>query len=165
MNAHERMMALCKYKGMNKSEFERFAKLPKTAITHIHDHISPNIFRRVMACMPEVNPFWLLMGQGEMLRSEAQMAQQRRLDHMDELEKRVAALEQELSRARAAHAEELSSARAVHTEEQSRARAENEALNRRVAELQSLLEIQKAKADAYYDIILALRPGTADKTE
>lgn len=152
--ANERMMALCKYKGMNKSEFERFAKLPKTAISHIFDHISPNIFRRVMACMPEVNPFWLLMGQGEMLRSEAQMAQQRRLEHMDELEKRVAALEQELSRARAAHAEELSSAR-----------AENEALNRRVAELQSLLEIQKTKTDAYYDIILALRPGTADKTE
>lgn len=154
MNAHERMLALCKYKGMNRAEFERFAKMPKSSISHIYNHIAPNTLQRVMACMPEVNPLWLLLGQGEMLRTEEQMAERRKVERVGELEKRVAALEQELSSTRAGHAEALSAAK-----------AENEALARRVQELQSLMEIQKAKTEAYYDIIRAMRLGSPEKPE
>lgn len=63
----DRLTAYLKYKGINKSEFGRMIGVSNAYISSIRKSIRPDKAERIAASFPDLNPSWLMTGEGDML--------------------------------------------------------------------------------------------------
>lgn len=68
MSVKERLIEFIKFKGISKSEFCREIEVSSAFVTSIVKSIQPDKIERITLKYPELNPGWLLTGEGEMLK-------------------------------------------------------------------------------------------------
>lgn len=66
----ERLVTFIKFKGISNLKFEKICGLPNSTIQNIRKSIDPKTFdEKIAPNFPELNKYWLLFGDGEMLNS------------------------------------------------------------------------------------------------
>lgn len=70
MSIKERLKEFAKYKKMPVSSLEEACKLSNGYVNNIRNSISDQKLEQIAMVFPEMNPVWLRMGVGEMLKEE-----------------------------------------------------------------------------------------------
>ena len=70
MSVKERLIQFLNYKGISKSEFGRVIGVSNSFVSSMAKSIQPDKLKRITLNYPELNPEWLLTGEGEMIRNE-----------------------------------------------------------------------------------------------
>lgn len=68
----ERLILFVKHLGMAQTRFEKHCGLANGYINNIRKSISPDKLELIALCFPELNTGWLMTGEGEMLKTEAE---------------------------------------------------------------------------------------------
>ena len=71
----ERLKSLLQEMGMSQAEFADYIGVGRPSITHImtgRDKTSQTVVSKTLLKFPEINPMWLLKGEGEMYRTHAE---------------------------------------------------------------------------------------------
>ena len=71
MALKDRLLDIAKYKRLTIAEFERQAGLSNGYIKNFKGSIGSNKIEYILSSFPELNPSWLLTGEGEMLKQDA----------------------------------------------------------------------------------------------
>lgn len=66
----ERLLTFIKYLGIGQAKFERECGLSNGYVNNIRVSIQPAKLQSIAQQYPELNPGWLMTGEGEMLRSD-----------------------------------------------------------------------------------------------
>lgn len=66
----ERLTAFLRSKGINNSEFGRRTGTSSAYVSSIRQSISTDVLEKIAQAFPELNVEWLLLGTGEMYRSD-----------------------------------------------------------------------------------------------
>ena len=69
MEIKERLLAYIRQKGIRPSEFERNAGLSNAYIQNVKNSIGADKLKGIISYYKDLNPEWLLTGEGEMLKS------------------------------------------------------------------------------------------------
>lgn len=67
----ERLTEYLKFKGVTKSAFGREVEVSAAYVNSITRTISPDILKRIRLKYPDLNTDWLLLGEGEMLKTQS----------------------------------------------------------------------------------------------
>lgn len=67
----ERINQLIDYKGMNPYSFEKYCDLANGYIKSVNIDVGSTKLEKILRKIPEISPDWLLLGEGEMLRKDA----------------------------------------------------------------------------------------------
>lgn len=65
-----RLMTFISYKGLTNQRFEKLTGLSNGYVNNIRSSISPKKLEEISMVFPDLNPVWLLLGKGSMLRTE-----------------------------------------------------------------------------------------------
>jgi hypothetical protein len=68
MLVKERLIQFIKYKGISKRAFCRSVGVSETYVSSMRSSIQPDKLQSIIAHFPELNPLWLMAGEGSMLR-------------------------------------------------------------------------------------------------
>lgn len=71
----ERLLEFIEYLGISKNKFEQLCGLSSRYVSNISVSIQPDKVKKISLKYPELNPGWLLTGEGEMLKGEARSAE------------------------------------------------------------------------------------------
>jgi transcriptional regulator with XRE-family HTH domain len=66
----ERLTAFLRSKGINNSEFGRRTGTSSAYVSSIRQSISTDVLEKIAQAFPDLNVEWLLLGTGEMYRSD-----------------------------------------------------------------------------------------------
>lgn len=66
----QRLILFLKYKNIGQSAFEKRVGLSNGYVNNIRQSIQPKTLQKISVQFPELNPGWLLTGEGEMLKSD-----------------------------------------------------------------------------------------------
>lgn len=69
----QRIMAFIEYKGITKSKFETICSLSNGYLNQLRHSPSPDKLSQIASSFPELNTAWLLTGEGDMIRTPAQV--------------------------------------------------------------------------------------------
>ena len=67
----DRVILFIEYKGISKNAFERACGLSTRYVSNMRQSIQPDKIKKIALAFPELNTGWLLTGEGEMLKEEA----------------------------------------------------------------------------------------------
>lgn len=70
----QRIIKFIKYKGIGKTKFERAVGLSNGYLNQLRHAPSYEKIQMIIGTFPDLNEVWLLTGEGEMLKSEAQQS-------------------------------------------------------------------------------------------
>ena len=84
MTVKERLIGFLEYKGISKSEFGRIIGVSSAFITSMRKSIQPDKVESIAFNFPELNINWLMTGEGEMLKTEAESPKPEEL-HLNDL--------------------------------------------------------------------------------
>ena len=90
MEIKDRILQFIKYKGITKNRFEIECGLPKRYVSNIGESIQSNIIKKIILTYPEMNLYWLVMGEGEMLVANSNDSD--RMDLVTALKEHIAML-------------------------------------------------------------------------
>lgn len=68
MTVKERLIKFIKYKGISTRSFCRAVGVSETYVSSMRSSIQPDKLHNIIAHFPELNPNWLMAGEGSMLR-------------------------------------------------------------------------------------------------
>lgn len=87
----DRLLAFIESKGISVRRFEQLCGLGPTYIAHLPARISSKMLSKMRMAFPELNPQWLLYGDGDMLfdTPETIMEQAERLDAIGSLQQAI----------------------------------------------------------------------------
>ena len=71
MEIKDRILQFIRYKGITKNRFEIECGLPKRYVSNIGESIQSNIIKKIILTYPEINLYWLVMGEGSMLVADS----------------------------------------------------------------------------------------------
>lgn len=64
----ERLVLFLKHRGLSQGRFERMAGLSNGYVNKLRRNITADSLQRIVGAFPDLNPDWLMFGEGEMLR-------------------------------------------------------------------------------------------------
>lgn len=96
MNAKERILEFIKYKGIGQGAFEKAVGISNGYINNNKGTIGSDILNNIVAAYPELNLYWLIAGEGNMLKDE----ETRESMEMVELRMEIKSLNAQLARER-----------------------------------------------------------------
>lgn len=67
-SSKERLVLYLKHKGLSQGKFEKMAGLSNGYVNKLKSSITSNTIQRIVGAFPDLNPSWLLYGEGEMLK-------------------------------------------------------------------------------------------------
>lgn len=67
-NSKERLVMFLKYKKLSQGKFEKIAGLSNGYVNKLRRDVSASSMEKIVCAFPELNPNWLMVGEGEMLR-------------------------------------------------------------------------------------------------
>lgn len=71
----ERLIIFIKYLGLSKNAFERRCGLSTRAVSNIVSTINDDTLKKIVSTFPELNPAWLMINEGEMLKTQSSVTQ------------------------------------------------------------------------------------------
>lgn len=66
----QRLITFIKYKGLSQAKFEKAIGVSNGFVNNISKSIGAEKMQRILSVYPELNSKWLLLGEGEMLKTE-----------------------------------------------------------------------------------------------
>lgn len=75
MALKDRLLDIANYKRISIAEFERQAGLSNGYIKNFKGSLGSNKMEYLLSVFPEINPTWLLTGEGEMLKEETEASE------------------------------------------------------------------------------------------
>ena len=93
----ERIKIFLKENGLTAYAFEKACGLSIGYIKNISKSIQPDKLARIGEIFPDLNPGWLMTGEGEMLRADRSQQPQQAAD-VEALRRRIAELEETVER-------------------------------------------------------------------
>ena len=70
----QRIIEFIKYKGIGQTKFEKAVGLSNGYLNQLRHAPSYEKIQMIIGAFPDLNEVWLLTGEGEMLKSEAQQS-------------------------------------------------------------------------------------------
>lgn len=70
MNTKERLISYLSYKGLSQGKFEKLCGLSNGYVNNIKASVTPDKLQKITLQLTDLNPAWLLTGEGTMIRSE-----------------------------------------------------------------------------------------------
>lgn len=70
MSVKERLIDFIKHRDMSVRAFCRYVGVSETYVSSMRTSIQPDKLHNIIAHFPELNPLWLMTGEGNMLRED-----------------------------------------------------------------------------------------------
>lgn len=67
-NSKERLVLFLKLRGLSQGKFEKMAGLSNGYVNKLKANLTSNTIQRIVGAFPDLNPNWLMYGEGEMLK-------------------------------------------------------------------------------------------------
>ena len=67
-SSKERLVLFLKLRGLSQGKFEKMAGLSNGYVNKIKANLTSNTVQRIVGAFPDLNPNWLMYGEGEMLK-------------------------------------------------------------------------------------------------
>lgn len=71
LSTKERLILFIKKKGLSQGRFEKVVGLSNGFVNNISKGIGADKLQKILCAFPELNPSWLLTGEGEMLKNDS----------------------------------------------------------------------------------------------
>lgn len=84
MSLKSRLMSFLSYKELNPKSFEAMVGLSNGSVAKMGDNTRRSTIDKIVSVFPELNPSWLLTGEGEMLKGEVPEAAVIKPDYKEE---------------------------------------------------------------------------------